>query len=50
MNNRIDAIYELQSAYPARMGKDFLLWNDFETALGQYSIDKVFNWSWENFS
>lgn len=47
-NNRIDVIHELQSAYPAKMGKNFLLWSDFETALGQYDIKKVINWSWED--
>ena len=47
-NNRIDVVYELQSAYPSKMGKDFLLWSDFETALGQYDINKVINWSWED--
>ena len=47
-NGRIDVIEELQSAYPSRIGGDFLLWSDFETALGQYDIDKVINWSWED--
>lgn len=47
-NNRIDVIHELQSAYPARIGNDFLLWSDFEIALGQYDIKKVINWSWED--
>lgn len=47
-NERIDVIEELQSACPARMGEDFLLWSDFETALRQYDIDKVINWSWED--
>lgn len=47
-NGRIDVIEELQSAYPTRMGGDFLLWSDFELALGQYDIEKVINWSWED--
>lgn len=47
-NNRIDVIQELQSAYPTVEGEDYLLWADFETALGQYDIDMVINWSWEN--
>lgn len=47
-NGRIDVIEELQNAYPARLGEDFLLWSDFETALGQYDIDKVIDWSWED--
>lgn len=47
-NGRIDVIEELQSAYPARMGEVFMLWSDFETALGHYDIDKVINWNWED--
>lgn len=47
-NERYDVIQELQSAYPAKMGNDFLLWSDFEAALGQYDIEKVINWSWED--
>lgn len=47
-NNRIDIIQELQSAYPAKMGNEFLLWSDFEMALGQYDVKKVINWSWED--
>lgn len=45
-NNRIDVIQELQSAFPAKKEKDYLLWSEFEVALGQYDIDKVINWSW----
>ena len=45
---RIDVIDELQKAYPAWIGGDFLLWSDFETALEQFDIDKVINWSWED--
>lgn len=47
-NDRFDVIKELESAYPAKMGEVFLLWSDFETALGQYDIEKVINWSWED--
>lgn len=47
-NNRIDVIYELQSAFPAKTGKDYLLWSEFEKALGKYDINKVINWSWED--
>lgn len=45
---RIDVIQELQSAFPAQKENDFLLWSDFEKALGLYDIDKVINWSWED--
>ena len=47
-NNRFDFIYELQSAYPARIKGDYLLWSQFEKALGEYDLDTVINWSWEN--
>lgn len=47
-NERYDVILELQSAYPAKLGDDFLLWSDFETALSQYDIEKVINWSLED--
>ena len=40
---RIDVIQELQSAFPAQKENDFLLWSDFEKALGLYDIDKVIN-------
>ena len=47
-NNRFDFIHELQSAYPARIKDDYLLWSQFEKALGEYDLDTVINWSWEN--
>lgn len=47
-NGRIDVIQELQSAYPSQKGTDYLLWSDFERALGEYDLDTVINWSWEN--
>lgn len=47
-NNRFDVIHELQSAYPLQHEKDYLLWCDFERALGEYDVDTVINWSWEN--
>lgn len=47
-NNRFDVILELQSAYPIQKEDDYLLWCDFEKALGEYDIDTVINWSWEN--
>lgn len=47
-NNRFDVIHELQSAYPIQKEDDFLLWCDFEKALGEYDLDTVINWSWEN--
>lgn len=47
-NHRRDVIEELQSAYPTKGDKDFLLWSEFEHALGEYDINTVINWSWEN--
>lgn len=47
-NNRYDVIHELQSAYPAKIKDDYLLWSEFEKALGEYDLDTVINWSWEN--
>lgn len=47
-NHRKDVIEELQSAYPRKGDKDFLLWSEFEHALGEYDINTVINWSWEN--
>lgn len=45
-NGRIDIIQELQSAFPAKIENDFLLWSDFEKAIGLYDISKVANWNW----
>ena len=47
-NNRFDFIHELQSAYPVRIKDDYLLWSQFEKALGEYDLETVINWSWEN--
>lgn len=47
-NNRFDVIQELQSAYPAKIEDDYLLWSQFERTLGEYDLDTVINWSWEN--
>ena len=42
--DRIDVIRELQHAFPCMKGGEYLLWSDFESALGQYDIDTVLNW------
>ena len=47
-NNRIDVIQELQNAYPKKINDDYLLWSDFEEALGEYDLESVINWSWES--
>ena len=47
-NNRYDVIRELESAYPIKKDDEYLLWSDFERTLGEYDINIVLNWSWEN--
>lgn len=47
-NGRIDVIHELQSAFPVQKDNEYLLWSDFEKALGLYDLDKVINWSWDD--
>lgn len=47
-NGRIDVILELQKAFPAQIGDTFMLWSDFEKALGLYDINVVLNWSLED--
>ena len=47
-NGRIDVIHELESAFPVQKDNEFLLWSDFEKALGLYDINKVVNWSWDD--
>lgn len=47
-NGRIDVIHELQSAFPVQKENDYLLWSEFEKALGLYDLDKVINWSWDD--
>lgn len=47
-NDRIDVIEELQNAYPVKIKEGYLLWSEFEKALGEYDIDIVVEWNWEN--
>ncbi len=47
-NGRVDGILELQSVFPSQKGSEYLLWSDYETALGEHDLDTVINWSWEN--
>ena len=47
-NSRIDVIHELESAFPVQKDNEYLLWSDFEKALGLYDLDKVINWSWDD--
>ena len=47
-NDRIDVILEFQHVFPSMKGGKYLLWSDFETALGQYDIDTAMNWGWDD--
>jgi len=47
-DGRSDVIFELQSAFPEQQEDEFLLWSEFEKALGLYDIDIAVNWSWED--
>lgn len=47
-NGRIDIIKELQSVFPEQNKNGYLLWSDFENALGFYDINKVINWNWKD--
>lgn len=47
-NNRYDVIGVQESAYPIKKDDKYLLWSDFEKAIGEYDIDTVLNWSWDN--
>ena len=47
-NNRYDVIGVQESAYPIKKDDEYLLWSDFEKAIGEYDIDTVLNWSWDN--
>lgn len=47
-HNHEDVIQELQHVFPIRDTNGFLLWSDFENALGQYDISRIMEWSWED--
>ena len=47
-NGRLEIIQELQDVFNATDKGKYLLWSDFETALGQYDVNKVSDWGWEN--
>ncbi len=47
-NNRIDYIAELQKVCPTHNDENFLLWSDFENALGLCNVEIVVNWSFED--
>lgn len=48
VDGRFDVIQELQKAFLTQKDGCYLLWSDFERALGEYDIDVVLNWNWED--
>lgn len=48
MNGRFDIIEEFQSVFNSKQDNDYLLWMDFEKALGKYDIDVAQSWSFQN--
>lgn len=47
-NSRIDYIAEMQKIFPVFKDGDYLLWSDFEEALGECDIETVAQWSLED--
>lgn len=47
-SGRHNVIEELQSIYNIKKNGTFLLWSDFEKALGKYDVDIALNWRTEN--
>lgn len=47
-NGRIDIICEFQNVFNIKKDNEYLLWSDFEHALGEYDLDVALNWSWDN--
>lgn len=45
---RLYVIEELQSVYSVEEDGEFLLWSNFEDALGKYDINVASEWSFEN--
>lgn len=48
IHSRIDYIAELQKTFPMSKDGDYLLWSDFEEALGECDIETVAQWSLED--
>lgn len=47
-NSRIDYIAELQKIFPMSKDGNYILWSDFEEALGECDIETVAQWSLED--
>lgn len=43
-NSRFDIILEMQRVFKEKSAGEYILWSDFETALGQYDIECAANW------
>lgn len=43
-HNRLDAVFELQSVFQEQKDGEYVLWSDFETALGNYDIEAAAEW------
>lgn len=47
INNKIDILFELQTVFPERINNSYLLWSDFEKALGLYDSEIAATWDIE---
>lgn len=45
---RMDIIEEFQSVYRIKEADNYILWSDFERALGEYDVNVALEWSYEN--
>ena len=45
---RIDIIQEFQSVFKTKHNDDFLLWSDFEKALGEYNYPTALKWNFDS--
>ena len=48
MNGHFDIIEEFQSVFRSKQDNDYLLWMDFEKAIGEYDIDVTQSRSFQN--
>lgn len=43
-HNRLDAVFEMQSVFQKQKDGTYVLWSDFETALGNYDMETAAKW------
>lgn len=43
-HNRFDAVFEMQSVFQKQKVGEYVLWSDFETALGNYDMETAAKW------